>query len=157
MDQIDPSLDLNTLHITGSSHPVNTIIYPDRSAQFNFHNILLPDSGTDYLGSQGFIQYRIRPSSTISLPAQVNNQAAIYFDFNAPVLTNTVFNTLVMQIPTGVPQAALESPDNFVFPNPFSHDAEIELGDLFVNHSELQIRNAWGQLILIKPVESRRT
>jgi hypothetical protein len=53
---------------------------------------MLQDSITNYEGSMGFFQYRIKPKVNQPLGAKIYNTAYIYFDFNAPIITNTTQN-----------------------------------------------------------------
>ena len=93
-DTISNLLDLSTLEIIGSSHAYYMGIY-NRTLQFTFTGINLPDSSTNQVASNGFISYRIKPVSNISIGNVINNNAAIYFDNNAPVITNNTFVTMV--------------------------------------------------------------
>ena len=97
-DPISPYLDINTLRITGSSHSVAYDRVGDR-AIFLFEDIALPDSSTNFVGSQGFVRFRIRPHGNIPASTAVQNSAGIYFDSNPPILTNTVENILVETYP----------------------------------------------------------
>jgi uncharacterized repeat protein (TIGR01451 family) len=89
-DELDVDLDVMSLQITGASHPFTPSFGEGRELVLTFNDILLPDSTTDLLGSQGFVRYRIRPSSTVAVGAVLENTAGIYFDFNPPIITNTV-------------------------------------------------------------------
>ncbi len=150
-DTLDAALDISSFHITGSSHEVTTTIYPNRVAEFRFENILLPDSGIDQLGSNGFVQYRIRPMNTVILPVVVNNTAYIYFDYNQPVQTNTVSNTLVTDIYVGIPHAGYPNEKVMIVPNPFTNEAKIILSDAFKGTEKyLRVMNVWGELVLEK-------
>ncbi len=154
-DTIATSLDLTTFHITGSSHEMNTTIYPNRVIEFRFENILLPDSGTDLQGSNGFVQYRIQPLNSITLPAVVNNTAYIYFDYNQPVQTNTVSNTLVTDIYVGIPHAAYNASDVLIVPNPFTNESEIILSREFTGkETRLRVMNVVGELVFQKTLTS---
>jgi len=55
--------------------------------------IMLPDSNVNEPASHGFIRFSIKPLASLSEGAVVENRAAIYFDFNEPVLTNTTVHT----------------------------------------------------------------
>jgi len=115
-DTLDANLDLSTLQIIGASHLQNFGIY-DRTVQFTFNNINLPDSGANLQGSNGFVAYKIKPLNGLNLGTQINNEAAIYFDNNQPVITNNAFAT--MSSVTGI-----KKPNNFgsiqIYPNPAS-------------------------------------
>jgi len=156
-DTLSPLLDLNTFHITGSSHEVNATIYPNRMVEFRFDNILLPDSGTDLEGSNGFVQYRIQPLASITLPAEVSNTAYIYFDYNPPVQTNSVTNTLVTDIYIGVPQVDYLGESIQIVPNPFHNESEIILGAAFAEkESQLRVMNVWGELVINQTLHSKK-
>lgn len=153
-DTIDANLDLNTFHVIGSSHDVSASVHADRMVEFRFENILLPDSGTDLAGSNGYVQYRISPNANLTLPAAVNNTAYIYFDFNSPVQTNTVTNTLVNDIYVGIPRAEFPASVSLV-PNPFHNETMIVLGEGFSGkQAHLRVMNAWGELVLSKTVNA---
>lgn len=93
-DSILPNLDLNSIHILGSSHQMHVDIIDTNNVQFVFDNINLPDSTTNLEGSQGSLFFTIQPSSTSVTGDIVKNSAEIYFDFNPPIITNETFNTL---------------------------------------------------------------
>jgi uncharacterized repeat protein (TIGR01451 family) len=112
-DTLANNLQANTLEIITASHSVNTelkgnIIY------FKFNNILLPDSNINEPRSHGFVSFRIKPKTNLVLGNTIQNKAAIYFDFNAPIITNTVVTTVA--IPTGIAEKITNRLE--VFPNP---------------------------------------
>ena len=96
IDTLDADLDWASMQIVAASHALTQIqVDSDGVATFRFQRILLPDSVVDEPASHGFLKYRIAPLDGASDGTTITNSAAIYFDLNAPVLTNTVLNTLV--------------------------------------------------------------
>ncbi len=94
-DQLSPHLDHGSIQILGHSHPLTgTSMSAAGSIEFRFDQIMLPDSATDPLGSQGFIHFRIDLLSDLPTGTAITNDAGIFFDQNPPVVTNTVINTL---------------------------------------------------------------
>ncbi len=94
-DQIDISkLDLNSFAPIAASHSYSTIVTPDGMVQFVFDNILLPDSVHDEPNSHGWVVYRIRAFDSLLPNDVIENTAAIYFDDNEPVITNTYAHTI---------------------------------------------------------------
>lgn len=87
-DVLAGELLLNTLKITASSHNCKVTV-KDNIAFFEFLNILLPDSNTNESKSHGFISFRIKPHPSVPSGETIHNTAAIFFDYNAPVITNT--------------------------------------------------------------------
>ncbi|HMC97645.1 MAG TPA: hypothetical protein VKG92_08335, partial [Flavobacteriales bacterium] len=96
IDTLDTDLDPASMEILGASHPLSRImIDPSRVASFLFDDILLPDSGANEVASHGYVQFRMRPMAGSPHLTEITNSAAIVFDVNPPVITNTVVNTLV--------------------------------------------------------------
>ncbi len=86
---IPKKLNLATFEFVSSSMPVNISLNSEsRLATFEFPNILLPDSNIDEPASHGYMRYRIKPNKTLQVGAEILSEASIYFDFNAPVVTN---------------------------------------------------------------------
>ncbi|MBK8500635.1 MAG: SprB repeat-containing protein [Flavobacteriales bacterium] len=99
-DDIDADLNIVSLEILGASHNFTPSFGEGRELVFTFENILLPDSAADFLGSQGFVKYRIKPNSDVTVGTMLENTANIYFDFNPAIVTNTTshvvdFSTVV--------------------------------------------------------------
>lgn len=96
LDTLDTDLDPLTMEVLDASHPLTRIeVDTGRVALFQFQHILLPDSGANETASHGFVRFRIRPVAGSPDGTQITNSAGIVFDWNAPVITNTVLNTLV--------------------------------------------------------------
>lgn len=93
-DRISEALDLTSIRPGASSHAYTYSIEEGRNLRFRFENILLPDSTTNLAASVGFVKFRISQKPGLPLGTEIRNQAAIYFDFNAPILTNTTLHTL---------------------------------------------------------------
>lgn len=86
-DTLSSKLQAGTLLITGSSHPCKVTINHN-NVFFEFLNILLPDININEPKSHGFISFKIRPQSNVPINSTITNKAAIYFDYNSPVITN---------------------------------------------------------------------
>ncbi|GAB3336936.1 hypothetical protein GCM10027429_20830 [Marivirga atlantica] len=91
--EIDEDLDINALELISSSHPVSVKLVGD-SLKAAFYNIMLMDSSTNEVESHGYLQYRIKPTSRFNGGEPIYNQAAIIFDYEAPVITNKLRNTI---------------------------------------------------------------
>lgn len=114
-DSIDPDLDMGTFLMEKASHNY-VLVTNGRILTWKFLSINLPDSNSNEPASHGYIEYSIKPNQGLSDGTTIENYADIYFDFNAPVVTNTTVNTLQTNI-TGI--AATETGNNsYVFPVP---------------------------------------
>ena len=103
LDTLDTNLDPVTFQYLESSHNPTVSVIGNISV-FDFQNINLPDSSVNEEASQGWVMYRIKLKQGIQ-PGIINNTASIYFDFNSPVVTNTVSNLICNPIaPTTLSQ-----------------------------------------------------
>lgn len=87
IDTLTTKLSPATFTLLGSSHPC-TIQIASNAVTFEFLNINLPDSVTDFFGSRGWVQFIINTSNDVFLNDSVKNVADIYFDYNVPTRTS---------------------------------------------------------------------
>jgi hypothetical protein len=123
-DTLAPKLDLNTFQPISVSHPMQIQWEYPRTAIFYFPNILLPDSTTNEPRSHGYVRFRIKPVAGVTLTDSIYNKAAIYFDYNAPVITNTVRSTFAKRAPvvTSIGDIANLSKNMTLYPNPVKEE-----------------------------------
>nr|WP_321228192.1 T9SS type A sorting domain-containing protein [uncultured Psychroserpens sp.] len=82
----DVKFDINSLVPLNGSHDYYTRINAQNDVEFIFENINLPfDDATN----DGYVLYKIKTLESLVLGDDFSNQAEIYFDFNAPIITNT--------------------------------------------------------------------
>ncbi len=120
-DSLDSNLDVSTFKVINYSHR-NTCTVEGNQLSIRFPNIQLVDSVTNFDASQGFVQYKIKPKQNLFQGTKIYNTASIYFDYNAPVITNTTINEFV--IPQGVANIISES-NIQIAPNPFTTQTTI--------------------------------
>lgn len=96
VDRLADELDPSSLQVLGYSHPPTSIdLETDRDVVIRFNGIQLPDSGTTFTGSQGFIRFAVNVVPGLAHTTTIENTANIFFDLNEPVITNTTLTTLV--------------------------------------------------------------
>ncbi len=96
VDRLSTDLDWSSMEVLGTSHPLtNIFIQEDGELNFRYDHINLPDSGANMAQSNGYVRFRMRPLPDRPNLTEIHNTAEIYFDFNAPVITNTTLTTLV--------------------------------------------------------------
>jgi uncharacterized repeat protein (TIGR01451 family) len=131
LDTLDKFLNIKSLHLVGQSHPnLITEIIDNKVIKFRYDNIYLPDSASNEPASHGYVVFEISPDSTSLNNSKVYGKSGIYFDFNSPVYTNLVKNTLTNQLNSCVLEL-----DKFqrnltgisIFPNPNSGKFNIEI------------------------------
>lgn len=107
-DQLSPQLDWSTFEPGSSSHPYEATLHDDGLLEFHFRDILLVDSTTNEVESHGFVQFEIAVRPDVAEGTVIENSAGIYFDFNPPIITNTVENIIVEALPNFTPVTDFE-------------------------------------------------
>ncbi len=144
LDTLSDKLDIHTLKVTGFSHPYKIEILNGNILKFKFDNIMLPDSNVNEPLSHGYIAYSIEQKNTNQIGDVINNTAAIYFDFNAPIITNTTINTIAF--PTNVTSQELDK-EIKVYPNPAKDKLTIEFNSNSLDQSVVTLCNTLGQVV----------
>lgn len=161
VDTLDGNLNPETFEMGAASHRYELSMQTSGTGKtclrWQFNNIQLPDSGSNQVKSNGFIQFRISPKPGLSPGTQVRNKAGIYFDFNPPVITNqtlTTYNNLTFTDPAlnNHVQIVTALPDNLspkqigvsLYPNPVT--ASFLTADFQIKGSIL-VYNAQGQAV----------
>lgn len=88
VDTLSDHLDLTSIRVGASSHDYSFEWLNANTIEWTFDNILLPDSNTNVDASQGFVSFKISQEKDLPLGTYIHNDAEIYFDFNAPIVTN---------------------------------------------------------------------
>lgn len=99
-DTLSNLLQAESFEMINSSHNckatrINNILY------FEFLNVNLVDSITNEPSSHGFVSFRIKPLKTVAINNVIENKSYIYFDYNAPVVTNIA--TTIIQVNSTTP------------------------------------------------------
>jgi len=147
LDTLDSSLDPNTLALGAASHPYSFQILNGRELQWTFSDINLVDSLHNEPESHGYFWYSIRPDSGVPMGTIVKNSASVYFDFNAPVQTNTLSNRLDT-VSSGVHDGG-PLPKSYAlyqnYPNPFNPSTTIRYELPKASHVLLNVYDVLGR------------
>ncbi|MEN0051415.1 MAG: T9SS type A sorting domain-containing protein, partial [Bacteroidota bacterium] len=137
LDTLDAQLDVSSVQAGASSHPYVFEVIDGNVLRFRFDHILLPDSTTNLAASQGFVQFRVSQNIDVPVGESILNDAAIYFDFNEPIITNTVNNQIGKDFLQIISKTSNEPFPNIrvqISPNPLDQVAIIEIeGQILTN------------------------
>ena len=112
-ETLDTDLDWNTFEPIGSSHNYRIQIKNGNQVTITFDAINLINSSANEANSHGWFAYKIKPKNTFTVGNIASSNASIYFDYNLPIVTNTV-NTQI-----GILSNASFDKNNFkIYPNP---------------------------------------
>lgn len=145
-DTLSAWLDPTTVQPGAASHPYDFEVYGNGIVRFTLPNLnLLPDSSAN----EGYVKFRVSQKPGVPCGTEIFNSAAVYFDYQAPFITNETFHTvcdsfIVLQtIHIPYPGASLN-----VFPNPFDESAMFEIKGVQGNPDyRLELYDAQGRLL----------
>lgn len=131
LDTLSQWLDPASVRPGAASHPFTFEVLDETVLRFTFSDILLPDSSSNEAASQGFVKFLVKQQPALDEGIRLENRAAIYFDFNEPIITNTEFHTIsrdfiqVISNNTHNPTAGWDPLT--VFPNPSAGEVTFRL------------------------------
>ena len=141
-NELDEKLDWTTFQLESYSHSNRVEVVNGSMVNFIFDAIYLPGMVEDEIGSQGFIIYKIKPKPTVEVGNSISNNVLIYFDFNPPINTNTVYTEIVEFI---LSNPTFQNEMISIYPNPTSGMLTISTKDTILR---TDVYNQLGQLIL---------
>ncbi|HFA49330.1 MAG TPA: T9SS type A sorting domain-containing protein [Bacteroidetes bacterium] len=158
-DVLPAELDITSLRPGASSHPYKMEILGSDTLVFRFENILLPDSNSNEALSHGFIKFRVSLSANAQTGDLIENEAAIFFDFNDAVLTNRTLHKIGEQsFPTPSVEAVRPALAHAIVPNPTSGEATLLLSDnLDFRKMNIRFYDVTGQPVLSEQLHSPST
>lgn len=148
-DTLSTLLDPATLRPGAASHAYEYDLSGNGVAVFTFPDIMLPDSNVNETLSHGFVTFKISQMPDLEPESMITNSAAIYFDFNEPIITNETFHTIerefLISVVVDTPQVGATSIK--VYPNPFSDQTIFEIENGVNNTYSLNLFDSMGRLM----------
>lgn len=158
IDTLDSDFDVESFRTLESSHGVETRIDNNRVVTFTFNNINLDytPKGVYNAAAQGYVAFTIKAKNTVVLGTKLENKADIYFDYNAPITTNTTINTYSTNV-SSINSIKSEVSNILAYPNPTNSKLNLVLPTTFDGTQKVEIFNLQGQLFNVLNLESENT
>ena len=150
-DELDAQLDWESLEMISSSHHYS-MQRVEKDVTWRFDNIMLPDSLSNPVGSNGYVYFKIKPQSGWTNGTVIPNTAEIYFDFNPPIITNTFTSTFT--VPLSEPQ--VDQPQFTVFPNPATKQITVSW-ERSLDNGLMRIYDVSGKVTLSRKLNNQHT
>ncbi|MEM6343064.1 MAG: T9SS type A sorting domain-containing protein [Bacteroidota bacterium] len=158
LDTLSPLLDINSIELGAASHPYTFDIIRDNVLRFTFNPIVLPDSGANQAASNGNISFKVQLADNLPDGTLIENRAAIYFDYNPPIITPIVFHSIGSDfVPINLtysvepirPELSVK-----VWPNPFREAVNIKIENRPYSQLSIEIMDINGRLVKIETVQN---
>lgn len=150
-DVLPPYLEISSLKMLNASHPYRFRSAGPGQVEWIFDNILLPDSGANLLGSNGFLRFRIDQTPGNPQGQRIENEASIYFDFNPAIVTPPAFSTISLQpawTMVSVSPPAKPSKVNLrAFPNPARGSFTLSWEEKWLPELKVELYDLNGRLL----------
>ncbi|CAM3880773.1 Secretion system C-terminal sorting domain-containing protein [Flavobacterium branchiophilum] len=142
--------DINSIQILNTSHNSYTKL-KGNTLEFIFEGInLAPTSGNPPVGGHGTVLFKIKPNDNLHIDDTVHKQVSIFFDYNAPLQTNseiTTFTSLTNSIPIIDESIA-------IYPNPATSIITIHCKNKI---QSIELYDVGGRLLIAKTADSLET
>ncbi len=148
-------LRLTTLRVLAASHTCGYGVSATGKLVVTFPGIRLPSQATNLVESDGFIRFRVQPRATLVPGDQIPNRAAIHFDYNEPMLTNTALTTI--QTTLGLAGEGRAADAVRVWPNPASGLLHVEAPGTETGPLTLTLTDALGRTVRTTTTTTTRT
>lgn len=149
-DTLSPWLAPASVKPGAGSHDYRWALSGENVLTFTFDNIMLPDSNVNEPASHGFVKFLVSQHTDNPLGTRIGNNAAIYFDFNPPVITNTVFHTLgedfIRVVNDAGPGAGPARIRVLAYPNPFREKVTLAVEGLRAESGIFLLYHSDGRL-----------
>lgn len=154
LDTLSPFLNPESIVIETASHPYEFEIVNDNILKFSFNDIFLPDSMSNPDGSKGFVKFILEQTDNNSIGTVINNDAAIYFDFNEPIITNNVFHTIgedyvIVDLIDDIDDVSNDIKIS-VSPNPFVRELHINITSQEITSSTFILTDVHGKTVFVE-------
>lgn len=147
-DTLSVMLDAASLRPMNSSHYFEFEMGSGNVAEFFFPSIMLPDSNVNEPLSHGFVSFQISQAQDVPLGSVIRNSAAIFFDFNAPVITNEYFHTVGVDfVPTATITVLRPGLELDVVPNPLTESAIFDLHGAVFAEGKMELLDPMGRTV----------
>ena len=150
IDTLEQDLDIFSVRSGVSSHDYHFRMHGQRVLEWTFYDIQLPDSNVNEPASHGFVTFTVNQVKDLPDGTEINNFADIYFDYNAPIRTDTTSHIIGRGIKS--PPLSIEQSETFdnirlinVYPNP--NDGTFTLELLSKDITQLQLIDVTGKVV----------
>lgn len=150
IDTISSHLNWASIRVGASSHKFEYQVLEDGVIQFVFEDINLPDSTTNEAASHGFVKFQIDQQADLPDETLIENSAAIYFDFNDPIITNVSqlkVKEMFLEQVVGSLNTLEETIQIQLFPNPVNDVATLRVQGYDLQQGHFRLFDASGQLV----------
>ena len=111
-----------------------------------FYPIALPDSNVNEATSHGWFSFEINQQPNLPDGTTIENTAAIVFDYNPPIITNTVLHTIgKLTVSINEPQQPGQVWQ--VFSNPLRYAATFKAKEFVPGEKRFELTDAIGRVV----------
>jgi uncharacterized repeat protein (TIGR01451 family) len=142
VDTLSSDLNPASIRFLAASHTYTAAMKGHGVVTWTFDDIMLPDSGANEPNSHGFFKFSVNQRPTLESGTRIPGRVGIYFDYNDPVITNTVIS--IITGPSSAPLAQA-SPEVTIAPNPAS--ATLQVRGVLNRHGRVGLCDMLGQSV----------
>jgi hypothetical protein len=146
VDTLNMNIPVYSYKMIGTSHPCQ-ISHQDNIITWTFNNIYLKPKSVSEAGSRGYLEFEANINSGLRVGDSIINSAAIFFDYNEPIITNDCKVKRVEEDTVSINNPIYFNNHLKIYPNPLSNEEHLHLVNMGYEHQTVYLYNAHGQLM----------
>lgn len=148
VDALSDFHNIDKIRLAACSHDFVFNFTADGELEWTFNDINLPAKSVDEEGSMGFVSFDVYLKDGLAVGTEIPNKAEIFFDFNSPIVTNTVVSRIVSS--TTSVNYDQEDTSILVYPNPSTDKVTVRFDN--ARPAILSLRNTLGETLISQSV-----
>ena len=145
-DILPNHLNVSTFRPGFASHPYHWEIRGGDTLEVLFFPIMLPDSNVNEAGSHGWFSFEMEQKPDLPDGTTIENTASIVFDYNPPIVTNTVLHT-IGQLTVSVDDPPAMGAHWQVLSNPARYAATFRALEFVAGEKRFELSDALGRVV----------
>ena len=145
-DILPNQLNVSTFRPGFASHPYHWEIRGGDTLEVLFFPIMLPDSNVNEAGSHGWFSFEMEQMPDLPDGTTIENTASIVFDYNPPIVTNTVWHT-IGQLTVSVDEPPAMGAYWQVLSNPARYAATFRALEFVAGGKRFELTDAMGRVV----------
>ena len=150
VDALSNFHNIDKIRLGACSHDFVFNFTAEGELEWTFNDINLPAKDVDENGSMGYVSFDVYLNDGLAVGTEIPNSAEIFFDFNSPIVTNTVVSRIVSS--TTSVNYDQEDTSILVYPNPSTDKVTVRFDN--ARPAVLSLRNTLGETLISQSVNA---
>jgi hypothetical protein len=156
VDTLNMNIPVYSFKMVGTSHPCQ-ISHQDNIITWTFNNIYLKPKSISEANSRGYLELEANINTGLRVGDSIINSAAIFFDYNEPIITNVCKVKRVEDDTVSVKPTIYFNNNLKIYPNPLSSEDALTVENTGNDIQTVHLYNALGQVMGVYTIKAKES